>query len=217
MDLFSATTGIKISKEDLIMQSAKVYNFQRVFNIRMGKGLRLHDAAPYRSLGPVTKEEYESRAERYDQQIITEMGLDPAGKTTEEKMALHREWRTDRFSKLMDSVYTRRGWTLDGVPTLARLQGTGPRRLPGSGGSGQAAPLRESAANAADSLDEQQRRKAPMLLVNEEPLDWHAGMTVRDVLKAQELPLPHAGHPRERRADPEEGLRHHASSPTARW
>ena len=75
--------------------------------------------------GPVTKEEYESRAERYDQQIITEMGLDPKGMSTEEKMALHREWRTGRFSKLMDSVYTRRGWTLDGVPTLERLQELG--------------------------------------------------------------------------------------------
>lgn len=125
VDLFSATTGIQITKEDLIVQSAKVYNFQRVFNIRMGRGLRLHDAAPYRSLGPVTKEEYESRAERYDQQIVTEMGLDPKGKTTEEKMALHREWRTGRFSQLMDSVYTRRGWTLDGVPTLARLKELG--------------------------------------------------------------------------------------------
>jgi len=125
VDLFSATTGIKITKEDLITQSAKVYNFQRVFNIRMGKGLRLHDAAPYRSLGPVTKEEYESRAERYDQQIVTEMSLDPAGKTTEEKMALHREWRTGRFSRLMDSVYTRRGWTLNGVPTLDRLKELG--------------------------------------------------------------------------------------------
>jgi len=125
VDLFSATTGIQIDKEELIRQSAKVYNFQRVFNIRMGKGLRLHDAAPYRSLGPVTKEEYESRAERYDQQIVTEMGLDPKGKSTEEKMALHREWRTGRFSQLMDAVYTRRGWTLDGVPTLARLQELG--------------------------------------------------------------------------------------------
>jgi aldehyde:ferredoxin oxidoreductase len=84
-----------------------------------------NDAAPYRSMGPVTREEYESRAERYDKQIVEEMGLDPAGKSTEEKMALHREWRTGRFSKLMDSVYTRRGWTLDGVPTLERLKELG--------------------------------------------------------------------------------------------
>jgi aldehyde:ferredoxin oxidoreductase len=125
VDLFTATTGIKITKDELIMQSARVYNFQRVFNIRMGKGLRIHDAAPYRALGPVTKEEYESRAERYDQQIVTEMGLDPKGKTTEEKMALHRTWRTERYSKLTDAVYLRRGWTPNGVPTLARLQELG--------------------------------------------------------------------------------------------
>jgi len=125
VDLFTATTGIKITKDELIMQSARVYNFQRIFNIRMGKGLRLHDAAPYRALGPVTKEEYESRAERYDQQIVTEMGLDPKGKTTEEKMALHRTWRTERYSKLTDAVYLRRGWTPNGVPTLARLQELG--------------------------------------------------------------------------------------------
>ena len=125
VDLFTATTSLKITKEDLIMQSARVYNFQRVFNIRMGKGLRLHDAAPYRSLGPVTREEYESRTERYDKQIVDEIGLDPAGKSTEEKMALHRKWRTGRFSQLMDAVYTRRGWTLDGVPTLDRLKELG--------------------------------------------------------------------------------------------
>jgi sulfur carrier protein len=29
-----------------------------------------------------------------------------------------------------------------------------------------------------------------MILVNEEPLDWHAGMTVRDVLKAKNYRFP---------------------------
>ena len=71
------------------------------------------------------RDRYESRAERYDKQLLDELGIDPAGKSTEEKMALHRTWRTDRFSQLMDSVYTRRGWTLDGVPTLERLKELG--------------------------------------------------------------------------------------------
>jgi aldehyde:ferredoxin oxidoreductase len=125
VDLFSATTGIRIDKEELIRQSARVYNFQRVFNIRMGKGLRIHDCAPYRSMGPVTREEYESRAERYDKQIREEMGLNPEGMSVEEKMALHRDWRTGRFEKLIDAVYTRRGWTLNGVPKLERLRELG--------------------------------------------------------------------------------------------
>lgn len=125
VDLFSATTGIQIDKEELIHQSAKVYNFQRIFNIRMGKGLRKDDHAPFRALGPVTSEEYLSRQERYDKQIVDEMDLDPATMTLEEKMAAHRTWRQGRYEQLTDAVYKRRGWTPNGVPTLERLKELG--------------------------------------------------------------------------------------------
>jgi aldehyde:ferredoxin oxidoreductase len=125
VDLFTATTGIKIDKDELIMQSARVYNFQRIFNIRMGKGLRQHDHAPYRSLGPVTPEEYESRQERYDEQMRKDIGIDPAGKTTEEKIRIMRQYRTARFEKLIDTVYKRRGWTPQGVPTYERIRELG--------------------------------------------------------------------------------------------
>jgi aldehyde:ferredoxin oxidoreductase len=125
VDLFTATTGITIDKDELIKQSARVYNFQRIFNIRMGKGLREHDAAPYRSVGPVTVEEYESRAERYDRQMKEEIGVDPSGKTTEEKITITRKYRTDRFERLVDAVYKRRGWTPRGVPTYERIKELG--------------------------------------------------------------------------------------------
>jgi aldehyde:ferredoxin oxidoreductase len=125
VDLFSATTGIQITKETLIEQSARVYNFQRIFNIRMGKGLREHDIPPYRSQGPVTVEEFESRAERYDKQLLEDIGVSPEGKTTEEKMALHRAYRTDRYEQLLDAVYQRRGWTANGVPTFERVRELG--------------------------------------------------------------------------------------------
>ncbi|MGC4120664.1 MAG: aldehyde ferredoxin oxidoreductase C-terminal domain-containing protein [Myxococcales bacterium] len=121
-DLVEGITGRKITKEQIIEESKSVYTFQRVFDIRMGKGLREHDLPPYRSQGPVTREEYESRAERYDKQLKDLIGVDPAGKTTEEKMALHRTYREDRYSKLCDAVYKRRGWTPNGVPTLETLQ-----------------------------------------------------------------------------------------------
>jgi aldehyde:ferredoxin oxidoreductase len=121
LDLFCAQTGIKIDRAELILQSARVYNFQRVFNIRMGKGLRANDIPPYRSVGPVTREEYESRAERYDKQMLEEIKVDPAGKSVEEKIAITRAYRMDRYSQLCDAVYLRRGWTPDGVPTMARL------------------------------------------------------------------------------------------------
>jgi aldehyde:ferredoxin oxidoreductase len=120
--LYTGITGKPLDRKSLIEQSERVYNFQRVFNLRMGQGTREFDMPPYRAVGPVTKEEYESRAERYDGQLKDIVGVDPAGKTTEEKVALHRKWRMERYNKLVDAVYIRRGWTPNGVPTMETLK-----------------------------------------------------------------------------------------------
>ena len=122
VELFSGVTGREVTKEDLITMSERVYNFQRVFNLKMGFGTREHDAIPYRSMGPVTVEEYESRAERYDMQLRELVGFDPEGKTTEEKTAALRAYREDQYEKLIDAVYKRRGWTPNGIPTLETLK-----------------------------------------------------------------------------------------------
>ena len=37
-------------------------------------------------------------------------------------MELQRRWREDRYQKLVDAVYKRRGWTPEGVPTLETLK-----------------------------------------------------------------------------------------------
>ncbi len=125
MDVFSGVTGQEITKEDIVAMSERVYNFQRVFNIRLGHGLRAHDDVPYRSQGPVTAEEYESRAERYDEQLQELLGLDPAGMSTEEKKAALREYREEQYEKLKDAVYERRGWTKNAVPTVETLKKLG--------------------------------------------------------------------------------------------
>jgi aldehyde:ferredoxin oxidoreductase len=125
VDLFNGVTGMNITKEDLITQSERVYNFQRVFNLRMGFGTREHDQVPYRSMGPVTVEEYESRQERYDKQLKEKVGFDPEGKTTEEKIAVLRKYREDQYQKLCDAVYKRRGWTENAVPKLETLERLG--------------------------------------------------------------------------------------------
>jgi aldehyde:ferredoxin oxidoreductase len=124
VELFVGVTGREDVKngEDLIRMSEAVYNFQRVFNLRMGFGTREHDAIPYRSVGPVTVEEYESRAERYDKQLKELVGFDPQGKSTEEKRVALREYREDQYEKLIDAVYKRRGWTENGIPTLVTLK-----------------------------------------------------------------------------------------------
>ncbi len=121
-DLFAGVTGVKVTPNDLILQSERVYNFQRVFNLRMGYGRRKHDQVPYRSAGPVTQEEYDSRAQRYDEQLREKVGIDPEGMSTAEKVKALRAFREEQYEKLCDAVYVRRGWTSDGVPTVETLK-----------------------------------------------------------------------------------------------
>ncbi len=123
--IFEAVTGKPFSKDEMIRQSERVYNFQRIFNLRRGYGTRKHDAQPYRACGPVTVVEYESRADRYDKQLKEDIGFNIEGKTVEEKMAVLREYREDRYEQLLDAVYERRGWTKNGVPTIAKLKDLG--------------------------------------------------------------------------------------------
>ncbi len=123
--LYEGLTGQAVTPDDLILQSERVYNFQRIFNLKMGFGTREHDYPPYRAVGPVTVEEYESRAERYDQQLKQEVGIDPTLLTTEEKLKRLRKFREDRYDQLVDAVYIRRGWNENGIPTLQTIKRLG--------------------------------------------------------------------------------------------
>lgn len=122
VEIYKAVTGKDFTKEEMILQSERVYNFQRIFNLRMGFGKREHDAQPYRAAGPVTVEEYESRQERYDGQLKELIGVDPEGKSSEEKVKILRKYKEDQYEKLLDAVYKRRGWTNDGVPKIEYLK-----------------------------------------------------------------------------------------------
>jgi len=121
-DYFSAVTGRLSTPEDLVKMSEGVYNFQRIFNLKMGFGRREHDNLPYRAVGPVTEEEYLSRAERYDQQLVKTCKIDIDGKSTAEKLTLLRQFRERQYDKLKDAVYKRRGWTAEGIPTRQTVE-----------------------------------------------------------------------------------------------
>lgn len=123
--VYEGVTGEKVSPDDLIKQSERVYNFQRVFNLRMGFGTREHDYPPYRAVGPVTVEEYESRQDRYDEQLEKLVGIEIGGLTTVEKIGALRSWREDQYEILLDAVYERRGWTKNGIPTPEKLASLG--------------------------------------------------------------------------------------------
>ncbi len=125
VNFFSGVTGREVTDNDLIEMSERVYNFQRIFNLRMGQGTRGYDYIPYRAVGPVTDEEYESRQERYDTKLKEDIGADPNGKSTEEKRKILREYREEQYRKLQDAVYKRRGWTDNGVPTLETVKRLG--------------------------------------------------------------------------------------------
>jgi aldehyde:ferredoxin oxidoreductase len=124
-EYFSSVTGRQATPEDLIRMSEAVYNYQRIFNLRMGYGRRVHDDLPYRAMGPVTELEYESRRERYDRQLVDVHHQKIEGKSTAEKVDLLRRLREAQYEKLKDAVYKRRGWTADGIPTVATAQRLG--------------------------------------------------------------------------------------------
>ncbi|MDD5369015.1 MAG: aldehyde ferredoxin oxidoreductase C-terminal domain-containing protein [Anaerolineaceae bacterium] len=116
--LYEGVTGTPVTLDELMSQSEKVYNFQRIFNLRMGFGKRENDYPPYRAMGPVTALEYESRSERYDNSLRNDLGLEPEKMALVDKMAALRQYRESRYEHLVDAVYSRRGWTKQGIPTL---------------------------------------------------------------------------------------------------
>jgi len=124
-DYFSSVTGRKAKPDDLIAMSEAVYNFQRIFNLRMGFGRREHDTIPYRAVGPVTEEEYLSRQDRYDKQLVEKHKIDIETMETAEKTAALRKFREEAYEQLKDSVYQRRGWTKDGIPTMETVKRLG--------------------------------------------------------------------------------------------
>ncbi|MCB5255198.1 MAG: aldehyde ferredoxin oxidoreductase C-terminal domain-containing protein [Candidatus Cloacimonadaceae bacterium] len=125
VDIYKAITGKPMDKHEMILQSERVYNFQKVFCMRMGGGTRIDDMPPYRAVGPVTEEEYLSREERYDKLMKEKIGVDPKGKSIAEKMDITRKYREDQYEQLVDAVYKRKGWTKAGVPTIEHLKKIG--------------------------------------------------------------------------------------------
>ncbi len=124
-DFFSAVTGRKTGPDDLISMSEAVYNFQRIFNLKMGFGTREHDTLPYRAVGPVTVEEYESRQERYDKQLKDKYNLTISNMGSKEKTAALRQKREEQYELLKDAVYERRGWNKNGIPTMETVKRLG--------------------------------------------------------------------------------------------
>ncbi|MBT3241653.1 MAG: aldehyde:ferredoxin oxidoreductase [Bacteroidetes bacterium] len=123
--LYKSVTGREFDRFRMISDSERIYNFQRVFNLRRGYGTREFDAQPFRAAGPVTLEEYKSRVERYDKQLQEKLGLDTENMTVEERHQALRAFREGQYEKLLDAVYKRRGWNTNGVPKIEHMKEIG--------------------------------------------------------------------------------------------
>ena len=124
----NAMTGWNVTKEDLILQSERCYNWQRAMNVWLGRGQRKDDWIPFRAMGPVTEMEYVSRKERYDKQLVNKLEMsqkDVEKMTVQDKLNILYEFRRDQYEKLTDAVYYRRGWTPNGVPTPQKMKQLG--------------------------------------------------------------------------------------------
>ncbi|MCL2010522.1 MAG: aldehyde:ferredoxin oxidoreductase [Synergistaceae bacterium] len=124
VEIYNAVTGKNIVKEDIITMSEKMYNFERIFNLRMGKGTREQHKCPDRGLGPVFEDEWNARPEYFDGKL-REAGVEPEGMPVKDKIARLLEFRRGQWETLVDSVYKRRGWNKNGIPTLETVRRLG--------------------------------------------------------------------------------------------
>jgi aldehyde:ferredoxin oxidoreductase len=125
VELFEATTGRKTTEADIMEQSERMHNLQRVFNIRLGVSGRENDRPPYRAVGPVTVEEYLFKEEFYDKKVKEIVSDDIEKMGVDEKIKILRKYREDFYENLLDAVYERRGWDKNGVPKVETLERLG--------------------------------------------------------------------------------------------
>ncbi|NLL40287.1 MAG: aldehyde:ferredoxin oxidoreductase, partial [Synergistaceae bacterium] len=122
--IYTAITGRPLDREGMILQSERVYNFERIFNLRMGKGTSKFHEAPDRGLGPVWEDEWMARADYFDAKL-KEFGEEIEGKSVKEKITLLQKHRRAQWEQLKAAVYKRRGWNKNGIPTMKTVKRLG--------------------------------------------------------------------------------------------
>ena len=124
LDIYTAITGRPLTADGLILQSEKVYNFERIFNLRMGRGTSKFHEAPDRALGPVWEDEWDSHPEYFDGKL-KEFDVDISGLSVKEKIDLLQKNRRKQWEDLKMAVYKRRGWNKNGIPTMETVKRLG--------------------------------------------------------------------------------------------
>jgi aldehyde:ferredoxin oxidoreductase len=112
----NATTGSNKKLEDILEDSERLYILQKLINLRQGKGTRASDQIPLRAMGPAYFNEYQSRAEYYDEWLTKQLGNDKLPASPEQRHKLLMEKRMQAYQQLCDIVYQEKGFTSDAIP-----------------------------------------------------------------------------------------------------
>ena len=119
----NSTVGGKKTVQDILDDSERLQLLQKLINLRHGKGTRTSDQIPLRAMGPAFYNEYEARAEYYDEWLKDQIGEDdPIPDDPKEKHRLIMELRQKAYQRLCDAVYDEKGYTLDAVPLPETLE-----------------------------------------------------------------------------------------------
>ncbi|HEX7364733.1 MAG TPA: aldehyde ferredoxin oxidoreductase C-terminal domain-containing protein [Dehalococcoidia bacterium] len=112
----NATTGSHKTLQDVLDDSERLYILQKLINLRHGKGTRASDQIPQRAIGPAYFNEYEVRAEYYDEWLQQQLGDGKVPATPEQRHNLLMEKRIEAYQNLCDIVYEKKGFTSEGIP-----------------------------------------------------------------------------------------------------
>jgi aldehyde:ferredoxin oxidoreductase len=112
----NATVGCNKTVQDVLDDSERLQILQKLINLRQGKGTRSSDLIPLRAMGPAYLNEYEIRAEYYDNWLREQIGEENFPDDKEERHRRIVALREQAYQTLCDAVYEEKGYTLDGVP-----------------------------------------------------------------------------------------------------
>jgi aldehyde:ferredoxin oxidoreductase len=112
----NGTTGNHKTLQDILDDSERLQLLQKLINLRQGKGTRASDQIPLRAMAPVYSNEYQSRAEYYEQWLKDNAENTPLPGSDEQKHKLLIEKRLEQYKQLCDVVYEKKGYTSNGIP-----------------------------------------------------------------------------------------------------
>jgi aldehyde:ferredoxin oxidoreductase len=118
----NSTTGSEKTIADILNDSERLQLLQKMVNLRHGKGSRPNDQIPHRAMGPVYLNEYQNRAEYYDDWLKEQVGEEAFPDDQNDRHRLLMEIRQDAYQRLCDAVYREKGYSDDGVPLPETLE-----------------------------------------------------------------------------------------------